>query len=205
MKTLFVLSTFTLLFSGCSHQSRLEKLKQRKKNSPVHQLSYWKPYAGEALEDRIFEADQVLVDYLNLANEIDGYPQNTKATPLSDKERAFFRKIIGELPKNLKTFVDKHVKGVFVVEELGGSGLTDGILSQKQSSFMVFDRKVFNKKANEWCTWKEHTVFKRGPTKLKCLIRKGKDNNEMGAFQFIFMHELAHVINRGFKEYLPFW
>ena len=123
---------------------------------------------------------------------------------MEEKERAYLKKIIADLPPNIRTFVDSKLKGVFVVDNLGSSALTDGIFSEKETSFMAFDRKVFNKKANDWCTWKEHSVFQSGETKLECIIREESDNTYMAAFQFIFMHELAHVINRGFKEYLPF-
>lgn len=204
-KKIVIFLGFLFLLSGCSHQYQIKKWREQQKKSVIHKQDYWRPYTGTPLEDRMFPADKDLIEYLNRANKIDGYPPEVKPVVLSQKEKRFFKKIINDLPKRLRSFVDRHLKGVFIVDDLGGSGLTDGIFSEKETSFIVFDRKVFNKKANDWCTWKEHSVFKKGDTKLECVIRKGKENNEMGAFQFIFMHELAHVINRGFKEYLPFW
>ncbi len=201
----FIYLVFLGLLISCAHKPNIKELKKLQKASLIHKASYWKDFEKTPIEERIFPVDKIMLEYLNRANIIDGFEPAVKGVELSFIEKAYFKKVINTLPPNIKRFVANNLKGVFIVDDLGSSGLTDGISYDKDGSFMIYDRKVFQKKANDWCTWKEHSVFKEGAIELKCVIREEKENNEFSAFQFIFIHELGHVVNRGFREYLPFW
>lgn len=101
---------------------------------------------GSSLEERIFPADEKLIEYLNRANKIDNYPPTVKSVTLTDREREYFKKIISDLPANLQSFIDRHLKGVFIVDDLGGSGLIDGIFSEKETSSSSLIAKCLTRK-----------------------------------------------------------
>ncbi len=190
--------------SGLSKE-KIEELKKIQRKHVIHKKEFWAKYLGEKVEDRLFSASPEMVEYLVRDNKIWGIPTQPKAYPLSVDEREIFKQVIREFSSSMKKMMEKNLLGVFIVEGLGSSALTDGIRAFPKKSFMVFDRKVFQKKANEWCSWKENTPFKEGPYKISCRIRNENENNIKGAFQYIFTHELAHVYNSQDRVLLPFW
>lgn len=215
-----LLASITLVFtffiiSSCSttdsskrqklSKKEVEDLKEIQRNSVIHKKGFWKKYLKRPPKERIYEAPSELVNYLTRDNKIWGYAAIPKAYNLGNLEREIFKEVIEEFPKGLREMMKDNMVAVFVVEGLGSSALTDGIRAFPKKSFMVFDRKVFQKRANDWCTWKENTPFKGSDVSLKCTIRSPKENGIKEAFQYIFAHELAHVFNRQNKDLLPFW
>lgn len=206
---------FLLLLVGCSSfkkssdggpsKEEIEKLKELQRQSLIHKEEFWKEYRNTSTEKRLFNAPSELIEYLVRDNKVWGFSATPKAYSIGSFEKEIFKEVIKSFPLKLRKMMKENMVAVFVVEDLGSSALTDGIRAFPKKSFMVFDRKVFQKKANEWCTWKENTPFKGEGASIKCHIRRESENNIKGAFQYIFAHELAHVFNRQDKSLLPFW
>lgn len=198
-----------LLFISCAHKTpeekRIEELKAKVKASPHLTKKYWDSYRNIALEDRLFETPKEVIDFIHWDNQIYGFDSTPKRVVPTVDQKRIFKQVIKEFPAKLKKKMEESLVAVFLVEDLGTSALTEAIKELPKESFMVFDLKVFQKKANDWCNWKERTPFKEGAWKLDCKIRNQKENGSKEAFQYIFTHELAHVINRADTSLTSFW
>ena len=69
---------------------------------------------------------------------------------------------IREMPAAVIELVDEKLMGIFLVEDLGGTGFTDYVFDDQHEAvgaFVVLDVKVLTRMANAWATWKENTPF----------------------------------------------
>jgi hypothetical protein len=198
-----------ILFTNCAQmtakEKRIAELKEKVKASPHLTKKYWETYKGKPLKDRLYKTPKEIIQFLNWDNEIYGFKARPKAFEIPTEYKKIFEKVLNEYPPKLRKKMDESLMAVFIVDDLGSSALTEAIKELPKESFMVFDRKVFTKKANDWCSWKERSPFKEGEWKLYCHIRNKKENGFKEAFQYIFTHELAHIINRADTQDLPFW
>lgn len=207
MKKSISMIILTFIFCSCSHltqkQKRVEELKELQRKSIVHKKEFWISLKELPLEQRFGPASEELINYLKRDNEIWEFDERPKFFKVGAREIEIFKDVIRNYPDSLRKRLEKNLLGIFVVENLGSSALTDGIRAFPKKSFMVFDRRVFEKKANDWCSWKERSPFKE--SHLKCTIEKARTNGFKEAFQYIFTHEVAHVVNREDSSLLPFW
>lgn len=205
-KFLFILTIF--IFCSCqtdrSKWSRDDFQKYLDK-SPIHNSDHWKEWVGLPLKDRVVAATPQMIDYLIVDNEANKYPTIPKRIKILPEYKKIINEAIDGLPVWIKEPIKKRVAAIMIVDELGASAFTDQIDGFADGkAFIVFDKKVLTKKANDWCTWKEESAFKKGPYKIKCTIEKDKFNDAVGAFRYIFLHEVAHVLKLGSKL-VPFW
>ncbi len=99
----------------------------------------------------------------------------------------------------VQRLVEQKLIGLYLVEDLGGSGYTDVALDangQPVAGFVVLDAGVLARRsANAWASWKEGTPFKPQPGyQLRAQIEAGRDDNRKNAIQYILLHELGHVL-----------
>ncbi|MCR9203313.1 MAG: hypothetical protein NXH75_01965 [Halobacteriovoraceae bacterium] len=207
MKNLLLIILIPLISCAqmTAKEKRVAELKKQAKASPHHKKEYWKSYLQTPLTERLYKAPKELIKFIDLENQIYGFKENPKVMEIPNDYKKIFNQVIEEYPPLLKEKIKESLLAVFVVEDLGSSALTEAIKEMPKNSIMVFDKRVFTKKANDWCNWKERTPFKEGKWKLYCRIRNKKENGFKEAFQYIFTHELAHVINRADHGELPFW
>jgi len=149
-------------------------------------------------------ASKEMVKLLKLQNELFDFPETPKIHNLSEEEKTIIKNVISRIPTKLKDEISKRLVGIMIVDQLGGTGLTDAVFEDKTKGYIVFDKLIFSKKANDWCTWKESSPFKKGKYELKCTIANGTKNNKELAFEYILMHEVAHILNLENPQ-IPFW
>ena len=175
----------------------------------VTRLGYWERAMGRPVEQRIAAAPPELVEFLNLdniANEIPDRPRAAKpdAAFLRDVQRA-----LAEIPREVKRLLASRLAGIYLVENLGGTGFTDVVFdgnSNAAAGYVVLDASTLNKRAaNAWATWKENTPFKADSGfRLMAEIETRGHNNRKNAIQYILLHELAHVLSIG-ENFHPPW
>jgi hypothetical protein len=175
----------------------------------VRKLEFWKDAMARPLQERIGLGGPELVDYLTLDNLANAYPQRPRV-PASDAAfLAEVRAAIAELPVAVKRLLERKLAGIYLVEEIGGTGFTDEVSDASGNpvaGFIVLDPTVLRAhSANSWITWRENTPFKPevGHT-LSARIAPDGANDRKGAIQYILLHELAHVISIGGKVH-PSW
>ncbi|MCO4793193.1 MAG: hypothetical protein KC493_05760 [Bacteriovoracaceae bacterium] len=206
MKMLIYLILLSSILSSCSflEKQRKESLKKKIKASPIQRLSYWDKYKDLPLEERIVPATDEMIKLLNLQNELGGFEEKPKIHKLSKREKEIIKRVVSNIPEKLKKKIESRLAGIMIVDNLGGTGLADAVFEGFSKGYIVFDKLIFNKKANDWCTWKESSLFKKGKIKLKCIIASKDSNTVERAFEYILMHELGHILNLD-NPLLPFW
>jgi hypothetical protein len=168
------------------------------KNHAAKKLSSYHFNPETPLEDRVAKPPAFVVDFLSkLDFAIRMGHDNTKdfapyrAYVPTDAELAEVKGVIEKLPKGISEKIAPRLLGVYFVENLLGSGLSEWVPGPDGTNyyFMVFNPKVLKLDASKWITEKENSNFRSDPAyKLEINIGTG-----VSGFYYIFYHELAHV------------
>ena len=169
------------------------------KAHPARTAAFWKATLSRPIAERQGPAPPGLVEYLNLDNIANGFPEAPRASVLAADFLADVRGAIDDLPPAVRRVFGDTFAGVWFVDDLGGTGYTDLFLDargQPVGGHIVLDAKVLGKfTANAWATWKENTPFKAGGGwALEARIEAPANDNRRGAIRYILMHELGHVL-----------
>jgi len=197
---LVLFSLVILLYPSC--QSRKAILKEKWEKNPTLRITYWTGEWKKApFHRRIKQAPPELIEKIRIENEIEGFDE--KPVPVKPPQELFMAMstIKESMPENLKTMLEERLIGVFAVKELGGTGYADVVYDrdgQETYGLIVLDADLLMKrKANEWATWKENSIFKpksSGGIKLKAIIEEEKNNTVENAVRFILLHEIGHIL-----------
>ena len=186
----------------------MDCLRQLHFHHRVKDVKYWRAFQALPIDKRILAAPAQLVDYLNLENRIQGFPNRPR---IAKPERQFLEDInaaIREIPAAVKILINGRLMGVFLVEDLGGTGFTDYVFDEQNEpvgAFVVLDAAVLTQSANAWATWKENTPFMPDPEfNLQARIESAADDNHKQALQYILLHEFGHVASVG-RDFHPRW
>ena len=173
----------------------------------VRQESYWQGYKDKKLDEKLVSAPSEVIDYLTKDNIKNGWPNKPTAAKLSEEYRNDLLAALKELPKDTSEKINKKLTAILVINDLGGSGYTESILSSKGNlvaGFVVLDVSVLNKNANQWATWKETSPFKvDGGIQLLAEIEFLENDNRKNALQYILLHEFGHVVSIGLGDVAP--
>lgn len=194
--------------SSCSDSDR-KCLRELLGRHPVTTISYWKSFQAKPVEDRILVAPKDLIDYVDLDNRLNGFPNKPTAATPSQALLKDIKEAVSEIPELVKKLLVDKLIGVFLVNNLGGTGYTEVVLGEDgraMSGFIVLDANVLQKRvANQWATWKESTPFKRDANfEIEAIIEEKGGDTKKNAIQYILLHELGHVISIG-KNIHPPW
>jgi len=183
-------------------------LRQLHSSHRVRDVGYWRAFQALPIDTRILAAPAKLVEYLNLDNQLNGFPNQPR---IARPERQFLKDIndaISEIPAAAKTLIDERLMGVFLVEDLGGTGFTDYVFDEQRvpvGAFVVLDASVLTRSANAWATWKENSPFVAEPgLELQANIESAAEDNRKQALQYILLHEFGHVASVG-QNFHPRW
>lgn len=171
-------------------------------------IAFWKPAFSKPLDQRIGTAPPELIELLNLANIRDGFPNKPIATNLDPNFLRDVHDALLELPPTVLAPLSTKLAGIYVVDDLGGTGFAPAIADEKGNQIaglVVLDRSVLVQyTANAWATWKERTPFKPSPTTtLTAEIEAGAQDSRKNAIQYILLHELGHVFAMGGNAHPP--
>jgi len=174
----------------------------------VGKIGAWQAALSLPVGERIGPAPPPLVEYINLDNILNGYPERPRAARLDAALLADVKGAIADLPPAVWRLFSARLVGLYFVEGLGGTGYTDYVFdpsSKPVAAFVVLDAAVLARKsANAWATWKENTPFKTAARyKLDARIETDSDDNRRNAIQYILLHELGHVLTVGADLHPP--
>ena len=169
-------------------------------NHVARKSSYWEKFYDNPLNERVFVAPKEVIEYINLDNRKNGFPNRPFTPRVSEEFVQDIKDAISEIPDSVKAMLESKFAGVFLLSDLGGTGYTDYILNENGdpvAAFVILDFQVLQKRdANEWATWKESTPFKADPSfSIEAIIQPDATDNRKYAIQYILLHELGHVIS----------
>lgn len=208
IKTLIILVLFISTSCRKDIDTSLD-LRAKLRNHKVTKLQYWNKRTNTNEQgDYNLIATEEVIDYFNIMNQIDGFIERpsivkTDSTWTNDVNLAF-----GNLPHKIRQLSSKWIKGVVFVKDLGGSGSAIELKNDKnevKSVILVFDINAIDRKANQWCSWKETSPFKKSKNmQLICKIENESNNTRSNAFQYIMLHELGHFVYNQYKLDFPY-
>jgi hypothetical protein len=175
---------------------------------PVRQLRTWRADMGRPTIERVRPAPDMLVDYLRRDNQANGYPERPVPAPPDAAFLADVKAALGGIPPPVLRLFDERLAGIFLVDDLGGTGYSDVVVDDSgvaRAGWIVLDAAVLKRHtANQWATWKENTPFKPDPAyTLSARIETDAHDNRKNAIQYILLHELAHVLSVGGNVHPP--
>ena len=174
---------------------------------PVRRINFWSKfnYKKLPLSERIFETPDEIIDYLRQDNVNQRWPNKPVASNRFLASKVQLENVIKQLPQNVRILADDLLAGVFFVSDLGGSAYSEYIRDKDGkpvAGFVVIDDLILSKSANEWASWKEGSSFiKPHSFNLKLVI--ADENTGSNALEFIFLHELGHIVSLNANMYPP--
>ena len=176
---------------------------------PTTELAFWTNALAKPVEQRIDVGPPELVTHIALDNIRNGFPNRPRTAQLSAEFLADVRRAFAELPDAVKRQAAAKLAGIYLIENIGGSGYVDqayGPDGKPKVGFIILDPIVLAKQtANGWATWKENTPFKPDSAmRLEARIALDADDNRKNAIQYVILHELAHVLSVG-EAFHPNW
>ena len=168
----------------------------------ILKTDYWgTDWQKKSWIERLQPAPEKLLEYLKEQNKLDGFSEVPVAVTPAPEVSDACKDISRSLSPALNKLLNKRLIGIFSVKDLGGSGFAEEILDEtghKPYAIIVLDRDVLLKrKANEWATWKENSIFQpkqSGGLRLQMIIASEKDNTVQNAVRYLLLHELGHVL-----------
>ncbi len=197
----------TLLWVFPSNAADKKKLFRDLKQHEARALSTWHKFTGKDIKDRILPAPDIIIDYLRKDNQFQGYKERPRKPEIDAEFYSDIVMAVVELPESVRSHIHEHVIAVFLVEELGGSAYAELLrdFDNNKMGFIVLDVGSLNRKANEWASWRENSPFAwKGQYVIEAEIEQKTNDHRMSAIQYIFLHELGHLIGVAKKAH-PHW
>jgi hypothetical protein len=148
--------------------------------------------------DRVYLIDPLHIDYVLKQNEIDGFTEIPVPSSQLEVDKKKILTLSKTLSPQISALFEKYIFAIYFCKNLGGSGITGFIYNEKQipvGGFIIFDSEVLNKKANEWISYKENTVFFSSKLELKIKIEEPQNDTVENALLYILLHEFGHVLS----------
>ncbi|TGN19190.1 hypothetical protein [Leptospira idonii] len=151
----------------------------------------------ERWNERAYPLDEIHQKTLTSINAIDGF----KDVPEKSSQEEEFKKLLSEvratLPDAVNRQFDEFVYGIYFVRKLGSTGLTGIIRDGKKpiGGIIFLDTDFLNRKANDWASFKENTVFQEDANNTLHLRIEEEDKDTISAaLSFILLHEFGHIL-----------
>ncbi|PJZ64504.1 hypothetical protein CH371_17155 [Leptospira wolffii] len=164
---------------------------------PISQSKNYVGLENADWESRILSLDEDAKNYVTALNRIDGFEESPSPSSLYPKFRKDLIAAVKAMPSPVLNLMKKKLVRIYVCEELGGSAVT-GMVREKDKvigGFVILDAKTLDKKANEWITFKENSIYKKEETRIRMEIESSKDNTRQNAIRYILLHEFGHILS----------
>ena len=179
-----------------------EDIKEKSLKHKVRTIQYWgSAWQKQPLSERLAKAPDDLIEKLILDNQLEGFREIPVPAELPPEFSAAIKQVEDSLPMSVMMLAKNKIIGIFAVKNLGGSGYVESVMDEsgmERYTFIVLDRDVLLKrKANDWATWKERSIFKPGTAeqvKLDVTIESLENNNAQSAIVYIMLHEIGHSL-----------
>ncbi|GAB6272116.1 MAG: hypothetical protein STSR0003_19610 [Smithella sp.] len=184
---------------SCQENVREQSLKHK-----VRTLQYWGgDWKKKPLSERLAPAPADLIQKLRLDNQLDGFKEIPVPAAPSPEFFAAIKQVENSLPEKTALLAQNRIIGIFTVANLGGSGYAETVLDEsgrERYALIVLDKDVLLKrKANDWATWKERSLFKPASEKqveLDVMIESEDTDNVQNSIEYILLHETGHALGK---------
>lgn len=197
---LIMLAVIISLLASC--KSRPAILKEKWEKNPCTRIGYWgEEWKKTPLNQRIKEAPAELIEKIQIENEFQGFKERPSSVKPPPELFEAMKSVEASMPDNLEAILNERLIGIFAVREVGGTGYADAVYDSEGNEkygLIVLDVDVLmRKKANEWATWKENSIFRPkadGKVKLKAVVEEEENDTVVNAVRYIILHEMGHIL-----------
>jgi hypothetical protein len=119
---------------------------------PIRSPAWWADWRSKPLDERIAMGPPELVSYLRLDVLANRIPLTPYASTADEDMLDELRQAMLDLPANIRRMLDRQLLGLFLVNDFGGTGISDAIRWDRRegAGFIVLDPKVLRRRiANE--------------------------------------------------------
>ena len=153
----------------------------------------------EPWQQRVYPLDEIHKDLIIQMNIID----NFKEIPREYKNFETIHKLIINIASNEDSLVnnlkEKNILAIYICSNLGGTGISGFVYDKSKviGGYIIIDGDMIYKKANDWISYKESSVFqKSNDANIRIKIAEHSSNTEEFALNYILLHELGHIISQ---------
>ena len=150
-------------------------------------------------QERVYPLDEIHKDLVVQMNILD----NFKEIPTEHKNFDVIHKLIRNIAQKEDSLVnnlkEKNILAIYICSNLGGTGITGFVYDNDKivGGYIIIDGDVIYKKANEWISYKESSVFQSTKeSNIQIKIADSFHNTEEYALNYILLHELGHIISQ---------
>ena len=158
-----------------------------------------KDLLNRPVSERIEPLSDLALEYNMALNRRDNFKMVPKPQELPPKTKKMLLSELKNLPKSLRNFMQKHVIAIYTAVDIGGTAMAGSVYNSKgiaEFGFIILDLSMIDKKANEWATYKENTVF--APVKgykLSVTLEHPKHNTKAATIRYLILHEIGHIFH----------
>lgn len=197
---LLLIILITVSFNACT--TGKASLREKLDFHETRSIKYWGlDWRDKNFSQRLSAAPRLLIKKLHIENELYDFKEKPESAEPTKEFSDALEQMEILLPVKLRELAKDRIIGVFIVDNLGGTGFADAVWDEngvEKYAIIVLDRGVLLKRrANEWATWKERSVFKQDKdkqTELKIIIEKDSDDTVANAIRYILLHEIGHSL-----------
>ncbi|GAA4332325.1 hypothetical protein GCM10023144_22140 [Pigmentiphaga soli] len=169
----------------------------------------WEQMLARPLLQRLAPAPDELVGFVARYNAATGSTARPQAAAAADDLLADVRAAMESLPPAVKRHLEPRLLGVFFMNGVGGSAITDLVAyanGDLLGAVVAIDTDVFScRRANEWASWRENTAFAPEPgARLEVRIARDGEDDRRAALRYVLLHEFGHVLASG-SDAMPDW
>jgi hypothetical protein len=150
-------------------------------------------------QERVYPLDEIhkdLIIQMNILDNFDEIPREFKNFEMIHK---LIRNIALREDSLVNSLKEKNIFAIYICSNLGGTGISGFVYDNDKvvGGYIIIDGDMIYKKANEWISYKESSVFKNSnPSNLSIKIAESDNNTEEFALNYILLHELGHIISQ---------
>jgi hypothetical protein len=164
--------------------------------------AFWKIHLVKKLSDYVSRTTTELLDFITLINDMEPEYEkfDAKYYAPTTEQLKLIDSILFTLPRTVKKDVESKLKGIFIIENLGSSGLTLPILNEageEVAAAIFLDKKVFDMDINQHRSYVAQSFW---PKELSDKIKVNISDKELSGVYTILLHEIGHVFGMGNKH-----
>lgn len=206
MQLLWILVLSFPAFAADAPIAPADGLKSAMKNHVVVQSEMWQRALKRPLHKRVGGSTSLVVEYLALDNQLNGFAP-PEAADFRPPYHRMFEGLMERIPPGVSAILKQRLTGIFAIKNLGTTGYTEAVRDKTGKivgAFIVLDIDRMRKPINEWASEKDSSVFQTGEYKIKVKMAADNTNTAFETAEFITLHEIGHVLSL-FTNQMPFW
>jgi hypothetical protein len=157
---------------------------------PGHQFKNYTFDPESNLISRVTEAPVFVLTHLR---ELDNRQDYTSYIP-DKRETRIIQHYLNLLPELTTDVLSERLLGIYFINNLLGSGLTDWVINGKGDFyiFMVFNPETLKSNISKWLTYRENSCFLRDNRDISISLNCGRRFN---GFLYVLLHESTHAVD----------